>query len=262
MTYGPGKGGDITVNADQVEISDVAETAFLEKSISGILASSGVEGLSFRPTGEGGRLTINTEALTLDRGAQVSVSSVWRGNSGDLEINAHSIRLDNGAQITAAAAFGNGGNLRLENLETLILRRGSTVSTRAGSNDAQGNGGNIFIDADFIVARPLEDSDIVAKATQGRGGNIEINTRGLYGIAQRRAIANNGTNDIDASSDFGISGTTAINRLGTETELELPALKERPLETSTTVSQRCDASGNRFVITTRGGRPHNALLEQ
>ncbi len=255
VTYGPGKGGDIIVSANQIEISDVAETAFSGRSISGILASSGIEGLPFQPTGEGGSLTINTETLTLDKGAQVAVNSVGRGDSGDLEINAHSIRLDNGAQITAAAAFGNGGNLRLENLETLILRRGSTISTRAGSGDTQGNGGNIFIDADFIVTRPLEDSDIVARATQGRGGNIEINTRGLYGIEQRRAIAHNGTNDIDASSDFGISGTTAINRLGSETEIEPTALKERPLETSTTVSQRCDASGNRFVVTTRGGVP-------
>ena len=255
VTYGPGKGGDIIVNASQVEISDVAETAFAGKSASGILASSGVEGLPFQPTGEGGRLTINTEALILDKGAQVSVNSVWRGDSGDLEISAHSIRLDNGAQITTAAALGNGGNLRLENLNTLILRRGSKISTRAGSGDAQGNGGNIFIDADFIVTRPLEDSDIVAKATQGRGGNIEINTRGLYGIEQRRAIANNGTNDIDASSDFGISGTTAINRLGSETELALAAIEESPLETSATVSQRCNANGNRFVVTARGGIP-------
>lgn len=255
VTYGPGKGGDITINADQIEIGDISTTAFSSGFASGILASSGVEGLSFQPTGQGGSVMIKADALTLDGGAQISVNSIWRGNSGNLGIHARTIKLDGGAQITAAAAFGNGGNLRLEDLETLVLRRGSLISTRAGSGDAQGNGGNIFIDSDFIVARPLENSDIVAKATQGRGGNIEISTRGLYGIERRRAIAHNQTNDIDASSDFGISGTTAINQLGPETELETAAIEERPLETSAIISQRCGASGNRFVITARGGIP-------
>ncbi|MGB3299754.1 MAG: filamentous hemagglutinin N-terminal domain-containing protein [Phormidesmis sp.] len=255
VTYGSGKGGDITINASQVEIRDLATTAFSGESASGILASSGVEGLSFQPTGEGGSIIINAEALTLDRGAQISVNSLWRGNSGNLKISARRVKLDGGAQITAAAAFGNGGNLRLENLESLLLRRGSLISTQVGSGEAQGNGGNIFIDSDFILARPLENSDIVAKATQGRGGNIEISTRGLYGIERRRSLPNNQTNDIDASSDFGISGTTAINQLGSKTELETSVIEERPLETSASVSQRCNASGNRFVITARGGIP-------
>lgn len=256
VTYGSGKGGNLTINAtDRVVVSGIAEGIPSRQFTSGLLASSGVNGLPFQPTGAGGNLTISTDALVVSDRAQIAVNSLGSGDSGNLNVTARSVRLDNHAQLTASAAFGNGGNLRLENLETLVLRRGSMVSTRAGAGDGQGNGGNIFIDADFIVAGVLEDSDIVAKATQGHGGNIEINTRGLYGIERRRAIANNGTNDIDANSEFGISGTAEINQLVVEADPGGLTLAAQTLEATASVSSQCEATGNRFVVTTRGGIP-------
>jgi large exoprotein involved in heme utilization and adhesion len=140
-------------------------------------------------------------------------------------------------------------------LETLILRRGSTLSTQAGTGNGQGNGGNISVEAGFVITRLFEDSDIVAKATRGRGGNIDITTFGLYGIEQRRAISHNGTNDIDASSEFGISGTTAVNLSIDDSQQSLVELPQAILETSASVTQGCRATGNRFVITGRGGIP-------
>ncbi len=256
IAYSQGTGGDITIHADErVDIAGTEETASIGTSISGISAASGIEGLPFQPTGSGGSISITTDRLTISDRAQVSVNSLGQGNAGDLNVTARTVRLDNNAQVTATAAFGNGGNLYLEGLETLLLRRGSVISTQAGISDGQGDGGNIFINADFVVTRLLEDSDIVAKAAQGRGGNITIDTRGLYGIRQRRAIANNRTNDIDASSEFGISGTIEINQLAAAADLEGAILAERPLETATVVSKRCDATGNRFVVTGRGGVP-------
>ncbi|MEO1445028.1 MAG: hypothetical protein AAFV46_02095, partial [Cyanobacteria bacterium J06635_11] len=77
----------------------------------------------------------------------------------------------------------------------------------------------------------------------------------LYGIAERQALENNGTNDIDASSEFGVSGTIAINQLLQETEQGLIDLSERALETTTAVGQGCQANGNRLVFTRRGGLP-------
>ncbi len=256
VTYGSGKGGDLIVNAtDAVEVGGTAEVAFRGEVSSGILASSGIEGFPFQPTGDSGSLTINTRNLMIRDGASVSVNSLGRGNSGDVEVNARSVRLDNNAQLTAAAAFGNGGNLWLNHLETLVLRRGSSISSRAGAGNGQGDGGNISISADFIVAGALEDSDIVAKASEGRGGNIDINARGLYGIGPGSAVPNNGTNDIDASSEFGISGTTRINRLVSADDLELVNLSEQPLQTAATVNNSCGANGNRFVVTARSGIP-------
>jgi filamentous hemagglutinin family protein len=256
VTYGSGNGGNLTINAtDQVNVSGIGQINSAVNVASGILASSGVAGFAFQPTGRGGNLTINTGTLNVERGAQVAVNSLGSGDAGNLTINAQAVRLDSGSQITAAAAFGNGGNLRLENLETLILRRGSTLSTQAGTGNGQGNGGNISIDAGFVITGLFEDSDIVAKATRGRGGNIEITTFGLYGIEQRRAIAHNGTNDIDASSEFGVSGTTAVNLLVDDNRQSQVELPQQILETAANVTQGCQATGNRFVITGRGGLP-------
>ena len=256
VTYGSGRGGDVIVNAtDSVEVGGTAEVAFRGEISSGILASSGIEGFPFQPTGDGGNLAINTSRLMIRDGASVSVNSLGRGDSGDVEVNARSVRLDNSAQLTAAAKFGNGGNLWLDNLETLVLRRGSSISSQAGAGDGQGDGGNISISTNFIVAGALEDSDIVAKATEGRGGNITINAKGLYGIGPRPATLNNGTNDIDASSEFGISGTTRINQRVSADDLELANLSEQPLQIAATVNDRCGANGNRFVVTARSGMP-------
>jgi filamentous hemagglutinin family protein len=254
VTYGPGQGGNLTVNATQ-RVDVMGINPFSGGLASGLLASSGIEGLPFQPTGAGGSLSINTGVLAISDRAQVAVNSLGSGDAGNLNIKARSVRLDNQAQLTASAAFGNGGNLRLENLETLVLRRGSLVSTRAGVGDGQGNGGNIFIDADFIIAGLLEDSDIVAKATQGHGGNIEIHTRGLHGIEQRRAVANNETNDIDASSEFGVSGIAEINQPILEADPGWLALSDQTIEATASVSSKCEATGNRFVVTTRGGIP-------
>ncbi|MGC1308342.1 MAG: filamentous hemagglutinin N-terminal domain-containing protein [Phormidesmis sp.] len=254
VTYGPGTGGNLTINAtEQVSVTGTGETIFSSQSASGVLASSGLAELPFQPTGKGGNLTINTGVLSIDQGGRVAVNSLGTGDSGSLNVEARAVRLDNNSQITAAAAFGNGGNVRLNNLETLILRRGGTVSAQAGSAGL-GNGGNIVINADFIVAKPMENSDIVARAISGQGGNISISTRGLYGLEQRRAIANN-TNDIDASSDFGVSGTIGINQITAQAEQDNRELPQQPLETSTLLSQGCGASGNRLVITGRGGMP-------
>ena len=275
VTGGSGQGGDITIRArDRVDVVGRAPTStapvsrrILEilrlqfastavgPSVSRIVATSGLEEVdSSRVTGPGGSLTISTGTLSVSDGAQVSVGSFNSGDSGDLALSARSVQLDTGAQITAAAlASGNGGDIRLNDLEALVLRRGSTVSTSTAIGEGIGDGGNISIDADFVIG--LEDADIVAQSTQGRGGNININTLGLYGIAPRMAIAGNGTSDIDASSQFGISGTTAVNQAVTVPTVTPTILAIQALDESTTVTQRCGASGNRFVVTARGGIP-------
>ncbi len=256
VTYGEGRGGDLTVNAsERIEVNGAGSTAFDPQIASGILASSGVAGLPFRPTGNGGNLRLNTGILSIGEGAVVAVNSLGRGDAGNLEVNARAVRLSGRAQLTAAAAFGNGGNIRLAGLETLVLRQGSVISARAGTGDGRGNGGNININAGFIVTNPLEDSDIIARASQGRGGNIAINTRGVYGIAERRAVPNNGTNDIDGTSDFGESGLIAVSQLTTEADRRLGGLPLQPFETAAKVSQGCAATGDRFIVTGRGGLP-------
>jgi large exoprotein involved in heme utilization and adhesion len=64
-----------------------------------------------------------------------------------------------------------------------MMRRNSEISTEARGT---GNGGNINIDADLLVAVPSEDSDIVANAFEGNGGNINITTQGIFGSSSKK----------------------------------------------------------------------------
>jgi filamentous hemagglutinin family protein len=256
VTYGAGKGGDVIINAsDSVDVLGGLRAGQSAVINSGIFASSEIADSFEQSTGAGGSVVINTAVLSVRDGAQVAVNSLGQGDAGDLRVSARAVELRNQAQLTAAANFGNGGNLLLSNLDTLILRQGSAISTRAGVGDGQGNGGNISIDADFIVTALLEDSDITAKASRGRGGNIDITTRGLYGIEERRAIAHNGTNDIDASSELGISGTTRIEQPLAEADTSGVLEVHQPIELSAAINQSCNTIGNRFVFTGRGGLP-------
>ncbi|MEM9162731.1 MAG: S-layer family protein [Cyanobacteria bacterium P01_F01_bin.4] len=196
--------------------------------------------------------------LSLRDGAQVAVDSLSTGNAGNLTIDASRVSLDNQAQITAEAASGNGGNLQLQNVDTLLLRNNSLISTTAGFGNGEGNGGNIDIDARFIITLPNGDTDIIANAVQGRGGNINIASSGLLGIAPGRAVPGNGTNDIDASSEFGFDGEVAIEQPLSDEAQGLVELANGPLEPSSLVVSQCgDLDNNQFVLTGRGGIPIN-----
>lgn len=116
------------------------------------------------------------------------------------------MQLDDQARVTAETVADDGGNIILRNVEVLQLGNNSLISTTAGTDRAGGNGGNIDIDADFIVAFPNENSDIRANAFTGNGGRVEITTEGLFGIAAQ-SQDNSFTNDITASSGQGVQGT-------------------------------------------------------
>jgi large exoprotein involved in heme utilization and adhesion len=157
--------------------------------------------------------------------------------------------------------FGNGGNLTLDIQDLLVLRRGGTISTTSGLANQNGNGGNIMLDATngFLVTVPNEDSDIIANAFTGRGGDITITTQGNFGIAERQAIPGNGTNDISASSSRGVSGTVTLNLPNvdpTRGTIALPAALTVPEP-----AQGCQVSGRQssaeLFKTGRGGLPPN-----
>ena len=157
--------------------------------------------------GNGGDITIDTDNLTISNHASLSV--LGRGSSapGDLEINAKSVELSNFGMITAETESGLSGNVELNVEDNLVLRENSLISARA--TDAA-NGGNVIIDANFIIAFPQQNNDILASAVSGDGGNIYIDAQGVFGIEDRSSRPQNLTNDIDASSEFGSAGTVEL----------------------------------------------------
>lgn len=211
--------------------------------------------ISARGFGNGGNLMIQTGTLTLEHGAGISVLSQGTGTGGNLQITAHSILLNNQTFLEAASLLGTGGNVQLQARDWLLMRHNARISSSAGLLGGTGNGGNITIAAQFVVAPAFENSDITANTLGGQGGNIQIRTHGLYGITFRPQPTP--LSDITASSQFGVQGVVTINHPKLDPSRHLVQLSTSFLEATDTLDQRCNSQGraNSFVISGRGGLP-------
>jgi filamentous hemagglutinin family protein len=253
-TFGSGKAGDLTVNiSDSIELSDPNNSGRLLSS--GLFASS-----AQTASGHGGDININIPHgdLNVRDGAAVSVSANGTGNAGDINIDARSIFLDKGA-ITATSASGEGGDINLRVSDILLLRNGSQISTRAGVQPSdRGNGGNMNIKAGFVVAVPKENSDIIANAFAGRGGNINITAQSIFGLQVNNTKQPIPVSEISASSQLGIDGTITINTPDVDPARGLIELPANFTDPSNQIVAGCPADrGNTFTVTGRGGVPDN-----
>ena len=252
-----GNAGSITLNA--TKFIEVSGTALGDINPSQIQASAIILnevlrqgfGLPPIPEGDSGDVTINTPEMRVLDGGLVNIRNDGTGNSGTLSIDADSIVLDEGSSLAASTASGQGGNIILNANTALTMRGNSLISAQAGGT---GNGGNLTINADVLAA--LENSDIEANAFEGAGGNIAINSTGIFGTQFRAALTPN--SDITASSEFGVDGTVEINTPDVDPTsglLELPSSFSDP---SNLLISGCAADeGNEFYIIGRGGIPHD-----
>ncbi|MHC5712050.1 MAG: two-partner secretion domain-containing protein [Nostoc sp.] len=260
-TVATGSAGNVTINASKsVDIQGRYAGSTLSSSIASSAqivdpATQAAFGLPAIPSGNAGSLTINTPSLHITDGAYITVKNDGPGRAGDLQISANSIFLDNQGAITASTASGNGGNVRLNLQDLLLMRHDSFISATTTGN---GNGGNVSINAPVIVG--LENSDIIANAVQGQGGNINISTQGLFGLKFRDRLTPE--SDITASSEFGINGTVDINNFGVDPNSGLVELPENVTNPSQQITTGCASNqGSRFVATGRGGIPQNPTQE-
>jgi filamentous hemagglutinin family protein len=282
-TFGEGNAGRLTITANNIEIAKSLTQNITNDT--GIFAQ--VDGDA---TGNGGDVNLKTNNLSLRNGGEVSVATFGKGNAGELSIiatdrvevlgtslegensqitvdanknssgrggnlflQAANLTLDKG-QITATTASESGGSITLDIAENITLRNNSLISAKAtGAAD----GGNLTIDTRFIIANPNQNSDILASAEEGKGGNIKITAESLLGIEPRNL--NSTSNDINASSQNNVDGTISIetpevNSLRTNIEVEQDVVSP-----DTIVSQGCYYEGgvaqNSFVVKGRGGMP-------
>ncbi len=212
-------------------------------------------------TGVGGNLTIQAGQFTIQNGAQASVSADGSGSAGNLKVTADSISLDHGG-LAANTSAGNFGNILLK-VQSLQLRRNSQITTNA---TGAATGGNINIDTGVLAA--LENSDITANSQQSFGGQVKINTQGIFrqgfinGTTVNQ-IASPQTSDITATSTLGpqFNGTVTIQTPRINPSQGLVALSQR-FELSD-IPQGCEVAGqstigkrgSSFVKTGLGGVP-------
>ncbi|WOB45457.1 filamentous hemagglutinin N-terminal domain-containing protein [Thermoleptolyngbya oregonensis NK1-22] len=238
----------------------------------GNLEISNNSGLSAQTLGRGnaGDILLRAADEITIRNSQVDSSSnaisdnpAAFGNAGTIQLQARQIFL-NGGRITTIVSIpqGLGGDIAIAG-QSLLLRNGSSISTNAGIDQrfGGGDGGKISINAGVIAAVESENSDITANAFDGRGGNVQITTEGLFGIAFRPR-PDDRLSDITASSEFGLDGTVTINGLVVDPSQGLVELPAQPVDASRLIARGCGTAGTaialaqrEFVVSGRGGLP-------
>ncbi len=245
-TFGDGDAGNLTVNAtESINLSGVNEVGQFR---SGLLTNALIG------DGKGGNIIITTGELNITDGAIIAASNFpsFAGSStepgtgvpGTIDIQANSINLSNEGRIVASTqsplADANSKNINLQVAENITLEDNSLISAQAFN---QGNGGNLTIDSNFIIAFPSngDGNDIIASAEEGLGGDITINSN-LLGVEEGLAIDGNSSNDIDASSEFSLDGNVSITTPDTDLikgEAELPT---NIVEPEQIIAQACQAN--------------------
>ncbi|AUT00426.1 hypothetical protein CLI64_08505 [Nostoc sp. CENA543] len=265
-TLGLGKGGLLTINSsDSIELlGQGALITYGENAANPTPSFSTISAGIFNKDNpnDAGSVEINTNKLLILGGSRLRVDNAGRGKGGNLLVRANSILLDNGGNpdqdaggILATTKSGEGGDITLQARDILLLRNGSRITTDA--KDGSGNGGNIIINTNILVA--AENSDITANAIQGRGGNIEITAKGIFNIEFRPELTLK--SDITASSQFGLSGNVEVNTLAADPSKGIVELPVQPNDASVLIKQGCGAKNpekfSRFVVTGRSGLPQN-----
>jgi filamentous hemagglutinin family protein len=193
------------------------------------------------------------------------------GDAGNINVTADSLSLKDEAQLnTASRGDGNAGTISI-NTDTVSLDGNSIISTQAFGDNA--NGGNLKIDANYIIAFPSNGTgnDLVSTAVQGRGGNIDLNVEQLFGLEESEPesegaindegiFIDNNSNDIDASSNvFGFDGTININTSDINPVQGATELPSNVVEPEQTTAQTCSAgrgtANNGLAIAGKGGVP-------
>jgi large exoprotein involved in heme utilization and adhesion len=166
--------------------------------------------------------------------SQISVKSEGLGNAGDIQLTAMDTILLDEATVTTEATQASGGNIKLTSEELISLNDSIIESSVQGDETTES--GDINLDPDFII---LQNSQILAQAVEGRGGNITL-------IANDAVLVDSFSR-LDASSALGISGTVNIQAPTKFLSGAIVPLESQPVEVATLYGARCVAgAGGHF----------------
>ncbi|MEG4984266.1 S-layer family protein [Microcoleus sp. BR0-C5] len=280
-SLGVGDVGNITVNADRIEVRGSGNNGLF---VSTIDASVGkIFGTNPNATANAGSLNLNADRLIVRDGATVTVQATGTGRAGNINIVANSIALDNKARIDGTTVSGTGANINLQ-ARDIQLRHNSRITTDAGTSD----GGNININSDILIALPQENSDITANAGTAGGGRVNINVPNVFGFtaasreqvrgslgltdAQFAALQVSPTSllpssDIAAISQSGgpaLQGAVTFSSVGVNPVQGLVELPQNVVNPAALIAANPCIQGaeNEFTVTGRGGlppSPHDVL---
>lgn len=286
LTGSDGSAGDIIINAVRFTLTDHANLnadTFGSKGAGTITITATdhvtVSGLSTRvssssdngATGDAGKITVSAPTVMIENGGSISTSTTGEGAGGNINILAgQSVTITNDSRLSASSTGpGNAGNILINAGRTFVATNSkSAVTTQAdtasGGNiivlatdrvqltnshisasvaDGSGGGGNISIDPQSVI---LQNSQILAQASQGQGGTITITTN-LF-LPDANSVVN-------ADSGSGLNGTVTIQSPNAPASGKIQPLGNTPLQATSLLNQHCAAlAGGEFSSFTVAGR--------
>jgi len=230
-----GQGGNISINTNT-------------GSISGTLTDGSPAGIFSRTvgtdpdSGPGGTISLTAaQSVSLSGGSSIAASSTGPANAGNILINAGQNFTATNASVKTDAAQASGGNITVNASDMVHLTNSQINASVQGAQTTIG--GNVTIDPSFVI---LQNSQILAQATQGQGGNISITTNSLLSDAGSL---------ISASSQSGVNGTVTVQSPISQAGGKIIPLSKTTLETTALLSQRCAAlTGGQYSTFVVAGR--------
>lgn len=249
-TEGSGNAGDLTVIARESALIEGRRITTNSLTLLPSTISASSKNTAISPaSGNAGSLNLTVGDLTVRDGGQISVSSDNQGSTGDLQIQAETIAVLDAGRITAESVIGDRGNIRIT-ADTVQLQRNGRIDANA---IREATGGNVSIEAETIAT--LEASNISANAIAGSGGQIRIQTSGLFLAAD---------STIEASSQFGVNGIVEIDTPDLQNAAGIVDLNADPFDPDRLIADACSATmqGGRFTNIGRDGFPENTVSAQ
>ncbi|GJL56046.1 MAG: hypothetical protein NPIRA02_31780 [Nitrospirales bacterium] len=182
----------------------------------------------------GGNITLSAEQNVLLSGdTTITAESLGLGNAGAILIEAKNIVQVDNSRVTTQATKASGGDISLEATDMIRLKDSTIESSVQGNQTSAG--GDISLDPQFVV---LQNSRILATATSGFGGNIEIVGDVVLADPFSLAPAN-----LSASSEAGpqFSGNVDIRAPIQNLSETIAPLPEAILKVSALFAARCAA---------------------
>jgi hypothetical protein len=224
----PGKGGDISITAGNVFHSDNSSVTTAAEQA------------------EGGDITIAAQETQLINESLISARSSGPGNAGDITITARDTLMMRDSSITTEAMQASGGNIKINTDHMVHLGKSEISTSVAGGPETAG--GDINIDPEYVI---LNNSNIIAQANEGRGGNIQI-VAGVFLADQNSSV--------DASSKKGIDGTVDIRAPISDVSQKVKPLPKRFRSAAELLRESCIArirggEYSSFIVGGRDGLP-------
>ncbi|MBD2535787.1 filamentous hemagglutinin N-terminal domain-containing protein, partial [Nostoc flagelliforme FACHB-838] len=207
-TWGEGDGGNLNVDAQNIQLIGQSADG---QAASGLNASA-------NSTGNAGDLTIKTNFLLVQDGAQVSASTFGGGDGGNLNVDAQNIQLiGQSADGQAASALGasanstgNAGDLTIKT-NSLLVQDGAQISAATFS---EGKGGNLSVDAQNIQLIGGSADGQSASARSALAASAEPNSTGDAGdltIKTNSLLVQDGAFVITSTSSEGKGGNLSVD---------------------------------------------------